>query len=129
MRGRVFISSGLGGMSGAQAKAGYVLDSITIIAEVSEEALMKRHHQGWVLEVIKDVNKLIDRIVKCRKEKIATSIAYHGNIVDIWEALVEYYDRTGELLADLGSDQTSCHNPYLGGYFPVQVKKFFNFLL
>ena len=112
-------------MSGAQAKAGFILGSITIIAEVSEEALMKRHYQGWVLEVINDINKLVDRIVQCRKEKIGTSIAYHGNIVDIWEALVEYYDRTGELLADLGSDQTSCHNPYLGGYFPVQVKSCF----
>ncbi|RNA11490.1 urocanate hydratase [Brachionus plicatilis] len=121
LRGRVFLSSGLGGMSGAQAKAGYLLDSITVIAEVSEEALMKRHRQGWVLEVIKNIKELINRIAYCKREKVATSIAYHGNIVDIWEALVEHQDQTGELLVDLGSDQTSCHNPYLGGYFPVQL--------
>lgn len=82
---------------------------------------MKRHKQGWVREVIGDIKQLFDRIIECKRDRIGTSIAYHGNIVDIWEALAEYYDRTGEMLVDLGSDQTSCHNPYAGGYFPVQV--------
>lgn len=75
---------------------------------------MKRFRQGWVLEVEKDINKLIERISVCKRNKISTSIAYNGNIVDIWEALVVHYEKTGELLVDLGSDQTSCHNPYLG---------------
>jgi urocanate hydratase len=121
LRGRVFVSSGLGGMSGAQAKAGYLLGCVTVIAEVSEEALMKRHKQGWVLEVVRDINDLIKRIKECRKKRIATSIAYLGNVVDIWEAALDYYNKTKELLIDLGSDQTSLHNPFLGGYFPVQV--------
>lgn len=77
---------------------------------------MKRHKQGWVLEVEKDISKLIERIKVCKRDKISTSIAYHGNIVDVWEALLGHYEKTGELLADLGSDQTSCHNPYLGKY-------------
>jgi urocanate hydratase len=109
-------------MSGAQAKAGYLLGSITIIAEVSEEALLKRHSQGWVIETCSDLDELVKRILECKKQKIATSIAYKGNIVDVWEHLVKHYEQTGELLVDLGSDQTSCHNPFLGGYFPVQVQ-------
>ena len=88
---------------------------------MSEEALRKRHSQGWVREIESDINKLIERIRICKRDKISTSIAYHGNIVEIWEALAKHHDSTGELLADLGSDQTSCHNPYLGGYYPVQV--------
>jgi urocanate hydratase len=82
--------------------------------KVSKEALEKRHNQGWVLEVESDIQKLIQRIRVCRQEKISTSIAYHGNVVDIWEALVEHYKQTGEMLCDLASDQTSSHNPYLG---------------
>lgn len=121
LRGRVFLSSGLGGMSGAQAKAGYILGSITVIAEVSEEALMKRHRQGWVLEVINNVDKLIERIRDCKRNKEAASIGFLGNIVTVWESLVEFYEKTGELLVDLGSDQTSCHNPFMGGYYPVQL--------
>lgn len=121
LRGKVFVSSGLGGMSGAQPKAGYLLGACTVIAEVSEEALMKRYKQGWVQEVENNLDKLLERIIECKQEKISTSIAYHGNIVDLWEAILAHYNRTGELVADLGSDQTSCHNPYLGGYFPVQI--------
>jgi urocanate hydratase len=108
-------------MSGAQAKAGYLLGSITIIAEISEEALFKRHSQGWVVEVCSDLNDLVKRILDHKKNKTATSIAYKGNIVDVWEHFARHYHETGELLVDLGSDQTSCHNPFLGGYFPVQV--------
>lgn len=112
----------LGGMSGAQAKAGHMLGSVTVIAEMSEEALLKRHKQGWVREVIRDLDTLFARIIECKRDKIGTSIAYHGNVVDIWEQLVRHYERTGEILVELGSDQTSCHNPYGGGYFPVQVE-------
>lgn len=122
LRGRVFVSSGLGGMSGAQPKAGYLLGACTVIAEVSEEALLKRYNQGWVQEIEKDLKKLIERIAECKRNKISTSIAYHGNVVDLWEALLDHFNKTGEILADLGSDQTSLHNPYLGGYFPVQLK-------
>ncbi len=122
MSGKVFLSSGLGGMSGAQAKAGYLLGSITIIAEVSEEALLKRHSQDWVREVCSDLNELVKRVHECKSKKEATSIAYKGNIVDVWEHFAKHYEATGELLVDLGSDQTSCHNPFLGGYYPVQVR-------
>lgn len=121
LRGKVFLTSGLGGMSGAQPKAGYLLGSVTVVAESSKEALLKRHKQGWVLEIESDIEKLMKRIAVCKKEKIATSIAYHGNIVDVWETLVKHYNQTGEMLVDMGSDQTSCHNPYMGGYFPVQI--------
>ena len=81
---------------------------------MSEEALLKRHSQGWVLEIERNMEKLIARISECKRLKISTSIAYHGNIVAVWEALVDHYDKTGEMLVDMGSDQTSCHNPYLG---------------
>lgn len=121
LRGKVFLTSGLGGMSGAQPKAGYLLGSVTVVAEVSEEALLKRHSQGWVLEIEKDIHSLLKRISVCKRDKIGTSIAYHGNIIDVWEALVEHYNKTGEMLVDMGSDQTSCHNPYLGGYYPAQL--------
>ena len=121
LKGKVFVSSGLGGMSGAQAKAGHILGACTVIAEVSREALDKRHKQGWVKEVATDLNKLLARIAECRRKKIGTSIGYYGNVVDLWEAILAHFTKTGELLVDLGSDQTSCHNPYLGGYFPVQL--------
>ncbi len=111
----------LGGMSGAQPKAGYLLGAVTVIAEVSDEALMKRYSQGWVQEIEKNLPKLLLRIAECKRNKIGTSIGYHGNIVDLWEALLEHYNKTGELLVDLGSDQTSCHNPFSGGYFPVSL--------
>ncbi len=79
--------------------------------------MLKRHSQGWVLEIERDLNKLIERIKFCRQNKIATSIAYHGNVVDLWEALLIHYEKTGELLVDMGSDQTSCHNPFLGNFY------------
>ncbi|XP_053377371.1 urocanate hydratase-like isoform X3 [Mercenaria mercenaria] len=121
MAGRVFVTSGLGGMSGAQAKAAVICGCVGVIAEVCGEALYKRYNQGWLLEVTDDLDKCISMIRKAKREKRTTSIGYHGNVVDLWERLVVEYDQTGDLLADLGSDQTSCHNPYLGGYYPVQL--------
>ncbi|XP_054751082.2 urocanate hydratase-like [Lytechinus pictus] len=121
LRGRVFVTSGLGGMSGAQAKAAVICGCVGVVAEVSKEALMKRYNQGWIMQVIDDVDALVQRIRQARNAQEAISIGYHGNIVDVWERLVVEYESTGELLADLGSDQTSCHNPFNGGYYPVQI--------
>ncbi|GBN31573.1 Urocanate hydratase, partial [Araneus ventricosus] len=120
MTGKVYVSSGLGGMSGAQAKAAVICGCIGVISEVDPCVLQKRYDQGWVQEMIDDLDSLISRIRECRKKKITTSIGFKGNIVDIWERIREEYEKTGELLADLGSDQTSCHNPFDGGYYPVQ---------
>ena len=121
LRGKVFISSGLGGMSGAQAKAAVICGCIGVIAEVSEEALMKRHKQGWVVETTDNVDELITMVRAARKKRVATSIGFHGNAVTVWERFLQEYQQTGELLVELGSDQTSCHNPYNGGYYPVQL--------
>ncbi|KAL4226707.1 Urocanate hydratase [Mactra antiquata] len=115
----VFVTSGLGGMSGAQAKAAVICGCVGVIAEVSKEALYKRHNQGWLLEVTEDLDQCMEMIRQAKRDMRATSIGYHGNVVDLWERLVVEYDRTGDLLVDLGSDQTSCHNPYLGGYYPA----------
>jgi urocanate hydratase len=82
---------------------------------------MKRYSQGWVKEVCKDLKELIERVIECRRTKTATSIGFNGNIVAVWEYFLEYTKKTGDLLIDLASDQTSCHNPFLGGYYPVQV--------
>ncbi len=90
----------------------------------SKEALEKRYNQGWVLEIETDMAKLIERIRVCRRDKIRTSIAFHGNVTHVVESLAAHFKRTNERLVDLCSDQTSCHNPFLGGYFPVQVLKF-----
>lgn len=117
LRGRVLVTSGLGGMSGAQPKAGLIAGCVCVTAEVCEAALMKRYRQGWVKEVTRTVEETIERIKRAREGKEATSIAYLGNIVDLWEALAAH----PEPLIDLGSDQTSLHDPYGGGYFPVQV--------
>lgn len=121
LSGKVFISSGLGGMSGAQAKAAVICGCIGIVAEVSKEALMKRHKQGWVVEVTDNVEELIKIVRAARKDKRATSIGYLGNVVNVWERFLLEYQRTGDLLVELGSDQTSCHNPFNGGYYPVQL--------
>lgn len=121
LAGRVYVTSGLGGMSGAQAKAAVICGCIGVIAEVSEEALRKRHEQGWLEEYTDDLDVLVRRIREARAKKEVTSIGYHGNIVSVWERLVREYEKTGELLAELGSDQTSCHNPFSGGYYPVQL--------
>ena len=114
MSGKIFVTAGLGGMSGAQPKAGVIAKGVCIVAEVNPEATYKRHEQGWVDEVYKNLNKLIDRAVSAREKKEAVSIAYDGNIVDLWEKLVER-----EIHIELGSDQTSLHNPWAGGYYPV----------
>ncbi|ELR46579.1 Putative urocanate hydratase, partial [Bos mutus] len=189
LAGKVFVTSGLGGMSGAQAKAAVIVGCIGVIAEVDGAALMKRHRQGWLMEVTDSLDRCIERLrcdtwgsvgwellisashwwllgvwgawvrPRCphmrshrrpsscgrplssatvwqrpcdwaacpapcreaRKRKEVLSLGYHGNVVDLWERLVHELDTTGELLVDLGSDQTSCHNPFNGGYYPVQL--------
>ncbi|XP_069045718.1 urocanate hydratase [Lepisosteus oculatus] len=119
--GRVFVTAGLGGMSGAQAKAAVIAGCVGVIAEVDEAALRKRHEQGWLMEVTSDLDRCVRRIREARKTKEALSLGYHGNVVDLWERLVQEYEASGELLVDLGSDQTSCHNPFSGGYYPTQL--------
>ena len=112
--GKLFITAGLGGMSGAQAKAAVIAGAIGVVAEVNPHAVYKRHAQGWVDEVYKDLEQLYNRILKAQKDKEAVSLAYEGNVVDLWEYLVEK-----DMFIDLGSDQTSLHNPYAGGYYPA----------
>jgi urocanate hydratase len=114
LSGKVFVSSGLGGMSGAQPKAGVIAGAIAIIAEINPKATKTRHSQGWVNEVYSDLDELIERVDKARAAKEAVSIAYQGNIVDLWEKFAER-----NVKVELGSDQTSLHNPYSGGYYPV----------
>uniref|UniRef100_G3VRA6 Urocanate hydratase n=1 Tax=Sarcophilus harrisii TaxID=9305 RepID=G3VRA6_SARHA len=121
LSGKVFVTSGLGGMSGAQAKASVIAGCVGVIAEVDKAALLKRHQQGWLMEVTDNLDHCIKRLREARKKKIVLSLGYHGNVVDLWERLVHELDTTGELLVDLGSDQTSCHNPFNGGYYPVQL--------
>jgi urocanate hydratase len=114
MRGRLFVTAGLGGMSGAQPKAGNIAGVVSVTAEVNPAAATKRHAQGWVDELIDDLETLVNR-VKAAKAKLETvSIAYVGNIVEVWER----FDAEG-IHIDLGSDQTSLHNPWAGGYYPV----------
>ncbi|XP_048873866.1 urocanate hydratase [Brienomyrus brachyistius] len=121
LRGRVFVTSGLGGMSGAQAKAAVIAGCVGVIAEVDEAPLRKRYEQGWLMEVTRNSDHCISRIREAKRSKIPLSLGYHGNVVDLWERLVKEYENTGELLVDLGSDQTSLHNPFSGGYYPVQL--------
>jgi urocanate hydratase len=121
LRGKVFVTSGLGGMSGAQAKAATIVGCVGVIAEVDLNALQKRYNQGWLQEWTSSLDECIDRIRRAKRDMKTTSLGYHGNIVDLWERLVWEYDATGELLVDLGSDQTSLHNPFGGGYYPVQL--------
>jgi len=113
-QGHLFVTSGLGGMSGAQPKAGTIAGCITVCAEVNEKAVYTRHSQGWVDEVISDLNKLVTRIEKAKSNKETLSIAYLGNVVDVWEKFDE-----ANIFIELGSDQTSLHNPWSGGYYPV----------
>ncbi|MGE0589531.1 MAG: urocanate hydratase [Cyclobacteriaceae bacterium] len=114
LAGKVFVTSGLGGMSGAQPKAGNIAGCITVVAEVNEKATRKRHAQGWVDEVVEDLDKLVSRVKKAKEQKEVVSIAYQGNVVNVWEKFDEE-----NLYIDLGSDQTSLHNPWAGGYYPV----------
>ncbi|XP_021950327.1 urocanate hydratase [Folsomia candida] len=121
LKGKVYVTSGLGGMSGAQAKAAVIAGCVGVIAEVSLAALKKRHEQGWLQEVAKDLDSLIERIKEAKINGEVTSIGYHGNIVDLWERLAQEYEKTQQKLVDLGSDQTSLHDPYNGGYYPVSL--------
>ena len=114
LRGMLFVSAGLGGMSGAQPKAGKISEVVSVVAEVNPMATKKRHEQGWVDEVFDSLDALIPRLRKAIAEKEVVSIAYQGNVVDLWERLEKE-----QIRVDLGSDQTSLHNPFAGGYYPV----------
>ena len=116
LSGKIFISSGLGGMSGAQPKAGVIAKGVCIIAEINQEATNKRFSQGWIDEIYTNVDTLIDRALDAKRDKEAISLAYNGNIVDLWEKIVEK-----NINIEIGSDQTSLHNPWSGGYYPVGI--------
>ena len=116
LAGKLFITAGLGGMSGAQPKAGNIAGCISITAEINPKATHTRHSQGLVDEVIEDLDKLVERVKVAREKKETVSIAYQGNVVDVWERFAE-----GDVPVELGSDQTSLHNPWAGGYYPVGV--------
>jgi len=113
LQGKLFVTAGLGGMSGAQPKAGNIAGVISVTAEVNAKAVHTRHSQGWVDEVIDNIDELCARVKKAKSNKEVVSIAFHGNIVAVWEAFYE-----AEIKIDLGSDQTSLHNPWAGGYYP-----------
>jgi urocanate hydratase len=114
--GLCFVTSGLGGMSGAQAKAAVIAGVSCIVAESNSIAAKKRHSQGWVEQISEDVDEAIDLMLLSAKQKVGTSIGYIGNIVELWERLVER-----DVMVHLGSDQTSLHNPYQGGYYPANL--------
>jgi urocanate hydratase len=114
LEGKIFVSSGLGGMSGAQPKAAKIAGCICVIAEVNPKAAKKRHEQGWVDELTDSLDELVKKVAEARRNKAAVSLAYLGNIVDVWERFA-----FEEIHIDLGSDQTSLHNPWAGGYYPV----------
>ncbi len=111
--GLLYVTSGLGGMSGAQAKAAVITGAVSIIADSNKHAAVKRHEQGWLSELFYDLDDLIIRLKECISGKEAVSLGYVGNIVDVWERL-----NFENIVPDLGSDQTSLHNPWLGGYTP-----------
>ncbi|MDR6301877.1 urocanate hydratase [Mesonia maritima] len=113
-KGGLFVTSGLGGMSGAQPKAGNIAGCVTVCAEVNKKVTQTRHSQGWVDEIISDLNELVKRVKEAQENKETLSIAYDGNVVDVWEKFDEE-----NLHIDLGSDQTSLHNPWAGGYYPA----------
>ncbi len=114
LAGKLFVTAGLGGMSGAQPKAANIAGCISVTAEMNPKATRTRHSQGWVDEVISDLDELVSRVRKAKNNKEVVSIAYQGNIVDVWEKFDEE-----DVFIDLGSDQTSLHNPWAGGYYPV----------
>ncbi|TYP97947.1 urocanate hydratase [Tenacibaculum adriaticum] len=115
-KGNLFVTAGLGGMSGAQPKAGNIAGCITVCAEVNEKAVHTRHSQNWVDEVFSDLEELVTRVNKAKESNETVSIAYLGNVVDVWEKFDE-----ANVHVDLGSDQTSLHNPWAGGYYPVGI--------
>ena len=113
-KGKVFLTSGLGGMSGAQPKAGNIAGCITVCAEVNPEAAKKRHRQGWVDQLVDNLDELVNVVQEAIANEDIVSIAFIGNIVDVWEE----FDKSG-IYVHVGSDQTSLHNPWSGGYYPV----------
>ena len=114
--GKIFLTAGLGGMSGAQPKAGNIAECITVCAEVNSAAATKRHEQGWVDVLIDDIDELVKRVREAQEKQEVVSIAFIGNVVDVWEKFLEE-----EIFVHVGSDQTSLHNPWSGGYYPVGV--------
>lgn len=114
MKGMLFVTAGLGGMSGAQPKAGNIAGVVSVTAEINPLAARKRYDQGWVDELHENLDELIPRIRKAMEKKETVSLAYVGNVVDLWERLA-----AENIPVDLGSDQTSLHNPWAGGYYPV----------
>ena len=114
LAGKLFLTAGLGGMSGAQPKAGNIAGCVSVTAEVNLKATQTRHSQGWVDEVVYDLDELCQRVTRAKENKEVVSIAFQGNVVDVWEKFLEK-----DIFVDLGSDQTSLHNPWAGGYYPV----------
>jgi urocanate hydratase len=114
LAGKLYVSSGLGGMSGAQGKAAVIAGCVGVLAEINPDAVNKRHAQGWVDEIYTDLPGLLDRIRQAKADKEAVALAYQGNVVDLWEAFA-----ASDITVELGSDQTSLHIPYTGGYYPV----------
>lgn len=114
MKGMLFVTAGLGGMSGAQPKAGNIAGVVSVTAEINPLAARKRYDQGWVDELHENLDELIPRVRKAMENKETVSLAYVGNVVDLWERLA-----AENIPVDLGSDQTSLHNPWAGGYYPV----------
>jgi len=115
-QGKIFLTAGLGGMSGAQPKAGNIANCVTVCAEVNANAATKRHQQGWVDELIDNMDDLVARVKTAQAAEEVVSIAFIGNIVDVWESFYEE-----DIFIHLGSDQTSLHNPWSGGYYPVDI--------
>ncbi|MCF6457217.1 urocanate hydratase [Pseudoalteromonas sp. MMG024] len=115
-KGKIFLTAGLGGMSGAQPKAGNIANCITVCAEVNPKAAIKRHQQGWVDELVDNMPDLIARVRKAQENEEVVSIAFIGNVVDVWESFL-----AEDIFIHLGSDQTSLHNPWSGGYYPVDI--------
>lgn len=118
MRGRLFVTSGLGGMSGAQAKAAVITEAVGVIAEINAKAVQQRVNDGYIAaeNVFTDLNELVVRVKEAQKNKEAVALIYNGNVVEMWEKMVE-----ADLKVDLGSDQTSLHNPWSGGYYPADI--------
>ncbi len=114
LAGKLYVSSGLGGMSGAQGKAAVIAGCVGLLAEINPAAVQKRHEQGWVDEVYTDLDTLLERIRQAKAAREAVALAYQGNVVDLWEKLGD-----SDITVELGSDQTSLHIPYTGGYYPV----------
>ncbi|MBP6722248.1 MAG: urocanate hydratase [Bacteroidia bacterium] len=114
--GMLYVTSGMGGMSGAQPKAAVIAGAVGVVAEINPDAAHKRKAQGWLDELYEDLPTLMTRIAEAKTKKQAVSLGYLGNIVDLWEALL-----AADIAVELGSDQTSLHNPYAGGYYPTNI--------